>query len=65
MKVEKSVSFDDPSVNFVVHMSRFTASWDKEGGDAVLRNINVALKQKQLLAVIGPVAAGEINASAC
>ena len=59
VKVEKIVSFDDPSVNHVVHMSDFTASWDKPDGEPILRNINIALKRKQLLAVVGPVAAGE------
>ena len=61
VKVEKNVSFNDPSVHLVVHMNRFTASWDKNGGDPVLKNINVALEQKQLLAIVGPVAAGELT----
>ena len=61
VKVEKNVSFNDPSVHLVVHMNRFTASWDKEEGEPVLKQINVALQQRQLLAVVGPVAAGELQ----
>ena len=51
--------FNDPAVHLVIHMNRFTASWDKDAGDSVLKRVDVALQQKQLLAVVGPVATGE------
>jgi len=62
--IQSSIVNDNITKNyndFSIDVLNATAKWENDQNSDILKNINLSVKPKQLLAVIGPVGAGKVN----